>query len=379
MRTTELLDATPRLRPGLLVSRALTRGASTMYVVKDRANGRAFEVPEKEHFVLTRLDGVRTLGDIGDEYAATYGRRLGEPHWERLLWLLGTRSLLDTGSPQAQDPPSTPTRALAMLDAMAAAAGAVVNRRVLAGALALLGITFVAVLVDLPRLLPTARDVLDHPEQVVAVVVLLWVSEAAHELAHGVVARHYGCTVTKVNVALLRCVVEDYLYLPSRGAQVLIAAAGVIVNAAFLVPFAVVWFVAPGSPFVAAFLVGGAALTVLSLLPLPPWDGYKIVVHALGSVSLATESQRYVYGIGRRIRRPELRYPRAAAVHLASYAVVWFALVALVITGVVVGAGGLLSRAMGPAGQGIVIAVVVLVVAGWLAQPALNKNKRSTS
>ncbi|ASR56238.1 hypothetical protein CBP52_15300 [Cellulomonas sp. PSBB021] len=60
--TTQLLEATPRLRRGLLVSRPLTRGAATVYVVKDRANGKAYEVPAKEHFVLSRLDGVRTLG-----------------------------------------------------------------------------------------------------------------------------------------------------------------------------------------------------------------------------------------------------------------------------------------------------------------------------
>lgn len=376
--TTQLLEATPRLRRGLLVSRPLTRGAATVYVVKDRANGKAYEVPAKEHFVLSRLDGVRTLGDIGDEYAAAYGRRLAESHWERLLWLLGTRSLLETSSSGAPVEAPAPTRAVALLDTLARVLGALVSRRVLAAALVVLGAGLVAVLVDLPRLLPAARTVFDEPALVVGVVVLLWASEATHELAHGVAARYFGCTVTKVNVVALRCVVEDYLYLPSRGAQVLIAAAGVITNAAFLVPFAVVWFVAPGSAFVAAFLVGGAALTLLSLVPLPPWDGYKIVGHAMGTAGLAVESQRYVYGLAARIREPRLRYPRGVAVRLGAYALVWFALVALVITAVVVVAGNLLAAVMGPAGRGVVIAVVVLVVAGWLAQPALEKHRRST-
>ncbi|WP_170209619.1 hypothetical protein, partial [Cellulomonas uda] len=75
---------------------------------------------------------------------------------------------------------------------------------------------------------------------------------------------------------------------------------------------------------------------------------------------------------------PRLRYPRGVAVRLGAYALVWFALVALVITAVVVVAGNLLAAVMGPAGRGVVIAVVVLVVAGWLAQPALEKHRRST-
>jgi len=376
--TTTLLEATPRLRRGLLVSRPLTRGRATVFVVKDRANGKAYEVPAKEHFVLTRLDGERTLGDIGEEYAAAFGRRLAESHWERLLWLLGTRGLLETRGAAVEAPAPAPTRALALLDALARGIGAVLSRRVLLVGLAALAAVLVALLADLPALLPAAREVLDRPALVVAVALLLWASEALHELAHGVAARHHGCTVTKVNVVLLRCVVEDYLYLPSRGAQVLIAGAGVVANVAFLVPFALVWFLAPGSPFVAAVLVGGVALTLLSLVPLPPWDGYKIVAHATGTAALAVESQRYAYGLVARIRDPRLRYPRGAALRLGTYAVVWFALVVLVVTAVVVVGGNLMAAVMGPAGRGVVIAVVVLVVAGWLAQPALEKHRRST-
>ncbi|MER7419497.1 peptidase M50, partial [Micromonospora peucetia] len=89
-----LLSKRPRLREDLIFSRPLQRGPDTVYLVKDRRSGRAFEITPKEQFLLRRLDGARSLAVLGAEYAAEYGRRLGDEHWTRLLWLLHERDLL---------------------------------------------------------------------------------------------------------------------------------------------------------------------------------------------------------------------------------------------------------------------------------------------
>lgn len=74
--TRAFLEATPKLSPDAVVSRALLHGPALVHLIKHRGSGRSFEVGAKEHFLISRLDGVRTLDDIGAEYARRFGRRL---------------------------------------------------------------------------------------------------------------------------------------------------------------------------------------------------------------------------------------------------------------------------------------------------------------
>ena len=66
--------AKPARRPELRLSGPLLHGPAVVHLVKDPASGRTFEVGPKEHFVIARLDGTRTLGEIGDEYAGRLRR-----------------------------------------------------------------------------------------------------------------------------------------------------------------------------------------------------------------------------------------------------------------------------------------------------------------
>src|SRR5205807_3067212 len=48
----------------------------------------------REHFLITRMDGQRTLQQLGEEYTQQFGRHLDERSWQKLFELLDKRQLL---------------------------------------------------------------------------------------------------------------------------------------------------------------------------------------------------------------------------------------------------------------------------------------------
>lgn len=97
----------PALRPAVLLSDPLLDGPSTVHLIKDTDTGNSFKVGAKEHFLIARMDGGRSLAEIGEEYAGEYGRRLGDAHWQQILTMLGTKGLL-TGTPVPEAPVVAP-------------------------------------------------------------------------------------------------------------------------------------------------------------------------------------------------------------------------------------------------------------------------------
>lgn len=431
MSPESLLDTRLRLRPDLLTSRGLLRGPTIVHLVKDPASGRAFEVGPREHFVMSRLDGTRTLAAIGEEYAAAYGRRLGEANWRQLLALLGSRGLFvrpaeetDAGSagppPAAAAGPATaavtgpasaagqaavaraapaagraaavggPSAAVRLVEGAYRLLRPVLHRWVIGPLVAVAGATLVLLLLRLDDLLDGGRWLVANPLWLIPVAALAWVGAALHELGHGVAARRYGCRVTRVSVVVLHCQVDGYLYLRSAGAQVAIAGAGGLVNALVLIPFAVAWWWLPEPaavrPALAGLLLVGIAQTLVNYLPVPPLDGYKMLTHALGTTDLAGQSRLFLrLAAARLLRRGPgvAAYPRRARLTytgygLASLALVAGAVAAAVLAGRALTGGGAVAGS--PAGDtavaGFVVALVIvaMTVAGWLARPRSTVN-----
>ncbi|MET7708321.1 M50 family metallopeptidase [Micromonospora sp. NPDC005413] len=376
-----LLAKRPRLREDLIFSRPLQRGPDTVYLVKDRRSGRAFEIAPREQFLLRRLDGARSLAEVGAEYAAEYGRRLGDQHWTRLLWLLHERDLLSAH-------PAGPATALGGGGGERAAAGPVRPgalgwwarrlRRLLHPAVsALLALLVVALLVVVGLrfgpLWQAARPAFGDPVCLVALALLAWFGAALHEFAHALVAVHFGATVKRINLITLTCKIEDYLYLPRRSQQVMIAAAGGVANGLVLLLVGAALAAVPGAfadRLFSAYVLVGAAQTLINVIPLPPLDGYKIVSHLLGLLNLAPESRRYLTTAPRRLlRRPGPRYPRRTAVCLGLFAVWWLLAIAAVAGVVIFFVGALLQPVFGALAHILPAAIVGLTIAGWLARP----------
>ncbi|MEU3454346.1 peptidase M50 [Micromonospora sp. NPDC006766] len=364
-----LLAKRPRLREELIFSRPLQRGAATVYLIKDRRNGRAFEIAAKEQFLFRRLDGMRSLAEITAEYAAEFGRRLGDEHWIRLLWLLHERDLL---SSEPAEPVATPPRHRAV-GWWARRLRWVLHPTVFA----LLGVLVAAVLAGvvlrLDPLWQAARPAFTDPVSLLVLVPLAWLGAALHEFAHAVAAVHFGATVNRINLATLTCRVDDYQYLPRRREQVVIAAAGGVANGLFLLLAGAALAAAPGGStgrLFSAYVLLGAAQTLVNFIPLSPLDGYKILSQLLGALDLAPESRRYLYTAPRRLlRRAGTRYPRRAAICLGLYGLWWIFAVATVAVTVIYFVGAWLEPGLGALGYVLPAAIVGLTIAGWLARP----------
>ncbi|WP_069812265.1 M50 family metallopeptidase [Streptomyces sp. TP-A0874] len=345
--TAGLFAYRPALRSEVLVSPALLRGAATVHLIRDPLSGTAFEVGPKEHFLISRLDGARSLEEIGAEYAETFGRRLGAANWQQLLGLLGTRGLLAGGpEPAAPAEPAKASRtvegnllkgrvrlvadAAASTDRLHAALRPLLRRSVL---LPLLVLT-----VGMEALLATHLDELGadthwlfrQPVALLAVCTLLWLSTALHELAHGVAARHYGAGVGEIGLrwqlpmAIMYCRVDNYVYLSHRRRQLVIAGAGAFMNLLFLLPFLGWWAaLSPGDPtrrVLSGLLLLGSAQALVNLVPLPPLDGYTMLGHALRVSNYAPESGRYLR-LRLRDRTAAAAYPARARTLYTAYGI----------------------------------------------------------
>ncbi|MER5872874.1 peptidase M50 [Streptomyces sp. NPDC002044] len=313
-----LLAQRPALRADVLLSAPLLSGPATVHLVKDPVSGASFEVGTKEFFLLSRLDGARSLAEIGDAYGRAFGRRLGQRNWQQLLGLLGARRLLAGGrAPEPAPPPGPPragnlVRGSLRLVADADAATARLHHLVrpllhpaplavlLAACLAMTGVLAASA----GELVGDFGWLLARPVPLLAVATLMWLSTALHEFAHGVAARHTGGTVGEIGlrwrlpVAIMYCRVDNYRYLRRRRHQLAVAAAGAFANLLFLLPFFGWWAALPGGDptrrVLGGLLLLGTAQALVNLLPLPPLDGYTMLGHGLRVTRLAPAASAYL-------------------------------------------------------------------------------------
>jgi ABC-type multidrug transport system ATPase subunit/Zn-dependent protease len=364
-----LLEQRLAVRPDLLIGPAVLRGKAPTHLIKHPETGRSFEVGEREHFLISRLDGNHTLAQIGDEYARRFGKRIGASAWQQLLGLLYARQLLSGVAAPAPGTPPDGNRADTNPDAanrrgrntmwsgrvaLTGGANAFVDRLnsalrpifsasvVVPVVLLVVGMQALIALDPSGYLRETGRT-LHNLGLSLAVTAALWVSCGLHELAHGVLARRFGGTVTEMGVqwrlciALPYCRVEDYLYLRRRWHQVAVAGVGVLANLSLLLPvFLAHLLVAPGPlrDALGALILLGSITALANLIPVPPTDGYKMLGHGLGLPDLAEHTQRYVWLAVQRWRgRGEgaAGYPRKARWAYTAYALFTVILLAVVL------------------------------------------------
>ncbi|MEV8452631.1 M50 family metallopeptidase [Streptomyces sp. NPDC052095] len=342
-----LAEYRPALGPQVLLSDALLQGAATVHLIKDTAAGGSFRVGPKEHFLIARMDGSRTLAELGEEYAKEYGRRLDGARWQQILRMLGTRGLL-AGAPapapastaEVAAAPERPERGLlkgsirlvadadATTDRLHRAVGFLLVPGLLLPLLALVLAMEVLVAVRIGELLDVTKELFTNPVLLVGAATLLWFSTALHELAHGVVARHHGGTVAEIGlrwrlpVIIMYCTVDNYLYLGTRWQRIQTAVAGAVMNLLFLLPFCALWLFAPldtaTHDALGALLLLGSVQALAMLVPLPPLDGYRIASQLCGATELAASTLAYLRLAAR--RDPAAGdYPRPARAAYRAY------------------------------------------------------------
>ncbi|MEU9130828.1 M50 family metallopeptidase [Kitasatospora sp. NPDC048540] len=310
----ELAAHRPALRHDIELSGPLLHGTTTVHLVRTGRSRRTLLLGEREHFLITRLDGHHTLGDIGHQYAQHFGRALGDANWAQLLRLLWARGLM-AGAP---DPAPTPTTTkntplsgtlelipdtTALTDRLLRTTGFALRPWILAPLLLAALTMETAIAAHLGDHLHRSGRLLHQPAALVAVGCALWISSALHELAHALAARRFGAEAGSMGlrwrlpVVIAYCDIHDLPFLTRRH-QVATAAAGTVMNLLVLLPFWAVSTTLPSTsqawPALSALLLSGSALALVNLVPLPPFDGYRMIGHALGVHRLAAESRRYL-------------------------------------------------------------------------------------
>ncbi|MEV6815803.1 M50 family metallopeptidase [Micromonospora sp. NPDC051296] len=324
MTTVDATWTQPRLRDGIVLGPGQWRDGKLVHHVKDPDTGWYYRVGPREHFLMSRMDGTRSLDELAGEYAAAYQRRLGPENWQQLFGMLHQRQLLHG----ATDPEE-----LARLTASNAASVAKAKRGPLSARLPLFDperlftrllpwlapvFSWWFVVPALVAVLAVAGYVALHLSEladgvtgggrplpaILAAVVITWAIVFLHECAHGLTCRYFGGRVTEIGVmwrfplVAPYCKVDDVvLFTPRR--RVATAFAGVFVSMLALLPFAAIrlWSTPGGLLYDLAgtMLIFGTAAAALNLVPFLRLDGYYMLSHALNLIDLRGDSYRF-YG-----------------------------------------------------------------------------------
>jgi putative peptide zinc metalloprotease protein len=335
------LDLRPSKCAEVKLGPALLRGTRTVHIVLDRRCDRLYEVGARECFVLSRLDGRRTLSEIGEQYAARFGRRLGAAEWARLLALLGSRNLLagpaQGGAKQAQAAALEVgwRRGNLTLPGLSAFARRLCSwlpprvRGYLIAGTAIAAVGMLAVLADrLPELASQATDLRAAPWLLLPLLALLCLGAVCHELAHALVALHLGVRDVRIGarwdlpLVIAYCKAEEVVVLARRRQRAAVALAGPLSHWAFLIPFFAIWLALPSGAIrdaAGTLLLVNGVLGLFSCAPWPGTDGYLAIGSTLNASHLYTESFRYLALIVRR-RNASASYPTRARWVYSGYA-----------------------------------------------------------
>jgi len=341
-------EARPRLRPAVRVGPALTRGPATIHFVADRDTQAYLQVGPREAFLMARLDGTRTLSEIGADYAMRFGRRLAVTHWQQLMSLLASRELLDPANParlgQIREKAALARRsagrsplrwrlpiprAVDLVSPVARRLGWLL-RPAIAVPLALAGIVVCAFSLVNFGTLYTAQSQTSWPVRLLGLLIA-WVTIGFHELGHGVACQRYGGRPTQIGLmwrfpfVAFYCKVDDVVAFDRRSHRVATAFAGIYVNLACLVPAGLMWQWGPGSGWLhsltSVLLLFGTATVTVNLLPVLHLDGYHMLEHATSTYQLQWESARFAGAVLRHGRAGLSGYPPRVRWIYAGYAV----------------------------------------------------------
>jgi len=331
--TAPATDLRPRLRDDVIIGPPLRLRGDRVHYMRDALTGASYRIGPREHFVMSRMTGAHTIGEIGDEYALTFGRRLGAENWQQMFVLLRERQLLADGTDDAaldrlrRDVGEHRRRARRattgrlrlvnpdrVMGWLAARLGPAFTPWFIIPALLAIAGVEVVIFGNLGELFRDIRGPGMSVGFIVAAMAGTWVVHALHECAHGLAGKRFGGRVPEIGLLwrfpLLApyCRVEDMMLFSSRAHRVYTAFAGTFVGLLVCVPVAVVWWLAPVGEvhrFAAVLLLVCGIGQLLNMVPFIRLDGYYMLTYALGVVDLRSETARFWKAM--------LRWPRPDA------------------------------------------------------------------
>lgn len=388
----------PRLRPGVTVSRQRVRG-ETWYVFSDPVTGRHHRVNDIAYGLIACCDGQRTLDDVWSTRVEVEGDEAASQGEAIQVFVEAFRANLFVGNviPDADAllrahrrerrrrrgvnpfafpvPLWDPDRWLARHVHWFAP---LFSRRAQLAAWALIAIGALVFAVNAGDIAADSRQALGSGRMLLIAWLLYPLIKAAHELAHAYAVKAFGGEVHEVGISLLLLTPVPYVdasasvAFPARGERIIVAAAGMMVEALCASAALVAWLLLePGLAreiALAVVLIGGVSTVLVNGNPLLRFDGYYVLCDALGLPNLAARSQRYWHERLERLlrlrRTPGRWRARGEAAWLLAYAPLsWLCRVGL-----------MLGLALMIAAGSALLGLLVLLAGIWIAvgRPALG-------
>jgi len=186
----------------------------------------------------------------------------------------------------------------------------VFSRYFLVVTLCVIGVAFVAALVNGPIILAEFAQVASSPPHWWLYVLLYPTLKGIHELAHAVVIKRYGGSVHETGITFLVLMpipyvdASDVWMFRARYQRVLVGAAGMLAECALAsIGLIVFLLVQPG--FIrdvgfAIFVMGSFSTLLFNANPLLKFDGYYILQDCLEIPNLAARSQQYCFYLAKK-------------------------------------------------------------------------------
>ncbi|MDF1825944.1 MAG: hypothetical protein P1U68_14965 [Verrucomicrobiales bacterium] len=323
---TEIASTRPLLRREIKLACRNQRG-ELIYLLEDPLSGKFFEIGEKEHALISLLDGRRTVSDIiALSVSGPQASGLTENEAVSLIRMLSDARLLESlsdghsqrireHSSEMRDgdrvtqkakglfflklPLGNPDRALSAINRVLGSVPgwifAALWFAVITWALVIYGENSI-------RFAEEMRGVLKVGNFAAFGAVWL-VLKVVHEFCHGIVCKRFGGNVPEAGISLLLFVTplayvdaSSSIRFPSKWHRILVAAAGILGEFLIAALALVAW--ASVSPGVLGAVLHQVVVisTVTTLLfnanPLMRFDGYYIAADLLGISNLYTKGQK---------------------------------------------------------------------------------------
>jgi putative peptide zinc metalloprotease protein len=316
----------PKLGHNVSVQRQVFRGR-VWYVLQDRSSGRFHRYPPQLHAVLARMDGAHTVQQIWLAVLEHLGadapsqsdviRFLADLHRtdalvtdarpnhalqayrRRASWRQRLKQRL--ANPVALrlplvDPDAFLSKLSRTLSPLLGWAGALLW-------LAVVGWGLVLTVIHWSRLVNNGFDTAFELDNLLLTLLVFPLVKVLHEIAHGVITRHYGGEVHEAGVMLLLFVPVPYIEcsaasaFPERRRRMLVGAAGILADLFMGALALMVWLqMEPGMARSLCFnvvLVTWASTLLFNGNPLLRYDGYYVLADALEMPNLGQTANRY--------------------------------------------------------------------------------------
>jgi putative peptide zinc metalloprotease protein len=387
--------ANPLLDPNVKMGPLEERAGTKYFFVKHLLTSRMFRIGEREQFVMSCMDGTKSIEEIARLYETKFHSRMTEASWQQLYKMLLQRSLMKTDQasvPSAAD--HAPRRLFVSRQGFLEWRFRLINPvpilRYLAGALSFVfrpSAVVCGLLVILASEIWVGLHLHDIYVHVVSaghghwgrlacyVVPVFFLSSVVHELAHALTCEHFGGSVTDVGIVFRYLnfypytQLDDVMLFHNRLHRIYVLSAGMFATLLLSVPF-IGWWIVGSDPFFKA--VSGAIIlalaggTFFNLIPFIQLDGYWILTSILRMPDLRQDSYIFLKAIALRILRLRSGWPSYSRREIAICAV-YGSLSAVITLYAMIGAGFhwhlVFTRLMGASYSWLAVVALVITFA----------------